>query len=338
MAASQRIRSRGWCFTINNPTNSKEDVLKLFEKAKCVIIGKEKGEQGTEHFQGYVQYKNAISFNTVKKLIPTAHIESAKGDPQQNYKYCSKDGDFIERGTFEKNGGNSLEENKCLIRGILKRPYHTTYLCDKNYLHHKSSYDAVISTYRYRQRMAALSAELSTVTLFRWQIRVAKRLFKQNDRQILWVLESKGGIGKTWFAKYLCAIYGYDLFDGVTASRDICTQISPIPRGIIFDVTRKDSQHFSYTTLEQCKNGRVMTGKYHGYIREFKPVPVIVFANFSPETSALSADRWDIIDDESLSKIPDQEGTKSLQETYPPPSRKDLWSDGLSDEEEESTE
>ncbi len=336
MAATTRVRSRGWCFTINNPTETKEEVKNKFKNYKCIIIGLEKGEkEQTPHLQGYIHYKNPISFNTIKKIIPTAHIECAKGDPQQNYKYCSKDGDFISEGEFQKNGGNGVEENKCLIRGLINEPYAAKYVCDKSYIRHKSAYDEVISVYRYRLRMRQLLSERGAAVLRKWQVQVAERLFSQNDRQILWMVERHGGVGKTWFAKYLAAVYGFDLFDGVTASRDICTQLSPIPLGIIFDVTRRDSAHFSYQTLEQCKNGRVMTGKYRGYIREFKPVPVVVFANFLPDQTCLSLDRWDILDNEELQSVQDEEGTTRLQASYPPPDPQTLWKDGLFEEEAE---
>lgn len=82
--------SRSYCFTINNP--SVDEVNDLFQNDfKYMIIGFETGKKGTPHIQGYLQYYQPVTFNTVKLSLPTAHIEVAKGTPQQNIAYCSLD-------------------------------------------------------------------------------------------------------------------------------------------------------------------------------------------------------------------------------------------------------
>lgn len=97
-------KSRGWCFTLNNYT---EDQYNSILRIQCnyLIVGKEKGELGTPHLQGYLHFKNPRYFNGVKALLPNeCHIEPAKGSPKQNHDYCSKDGDFIEIGTLPQQG------------------------------------------------------------------------------------------------------------------------------------------------------------------------------------------------------------------------------------------
>lgn len=91
-------RFRNYCYTLNNYEEGEFLRLKAIE---CLyhVIGKEVGEQeGTPHLQGFIIFKNARSFNGVKKLIPRAHIEICKGSPKQNIEYCKKQGDFIELG------------------------------------------------------------------------------------------------------------------------------------------------------------------------------------------------------------------------------------------------
>jgi len=91
-------RSRGWCFTLNNYTEeefkkmSDGDHIKNLEKW---IIGKEVGESGTKHLQGYYYFKNARALKKMKEIDARAHWETAKGSPKQNLDYCSKDGDYI---------------------------------------------------------------------------------------------------------------------------------------------------------------------------------------------------------------------------------------------------
>lgn len=64
---------------------------------KYAIVGKETGDQGTPHLQGYVVLKPS-RLSAMKKLLPRAHWEVAKGNTDQNVEYCSKQGDVIEIG------------------------------------------------------------------------------------------------------------------------------------------------------------------------------------------------------------------------------------------------
>lgn len=91
------LRSRNWCFTINNPTEE-DSAEELKQQASYVIIGKEVGEGGTPHLQGYCHFKTMKSLSQLKKLLPRAHLEVCKGSPEDNIAYCQKDGDYIEFG------------------------------------------------------------------------------------------------------------------------------------------------------------------------------------------------------------------------------------------------
>lgn len=94
-------KRRDYCFTINNYTDEDLDALLVLQAApnlKYLICGKEKGEEGTPHIQGYVYFKNPVVFATVKAFLPRAHIEATKGSVDQNIEYCSKEGDFLEHG------------------------------------------------------------------------------------------------------------------------------------------------------------------------------------------------------------------------------------------------
>lgn len=89
-------RSRGWCFTVNNPPAGLS-----YDSIECayIVVGDEHGELGTHHHQGYVYFANAKAFNPVKKLLPEgAHIEAAKGSPRQAAEYCKKEKVFYEAG------------------------------------------------------------------------------------------------------------------------------------------------------------------------------------------------------------------------------------------------
>lgn len=90
--------SRSFTFTWNNPTEESAAILTKLS-ADYVLYGKEVApETGTPHFQGYVYFKNKRSLPSVIKKLKGAHVEVAKGSPDQNYTYCTKGGDFTEIG------------------------------------------------------------------------------------------------------------------------------------------------------------------------------------------------------------------------------------------------
>lgn len=90
---------RHWCFTINN--YSEEDIAVLDSFAcEYIIYGKEVGENGTPHLQGYVCLTNRKGMPWMKKNFhKTAHLEQKRGTVKQAIEYCKKDGDVTERGT-----------------------------------------------------------------------------------------------------------------------------------------------------------------------------------------------------------------------------------------------
>jgi len=100
-------RSRGWCFTVNNYTWDDENwaltlhwTMEEGQKpmVKYVVCGKEVGEQGTPHLQGYIWFTSLKSLSQVKEIHPTAHWETAIADALKNKEYCTKDEDYFEWG------------------------------------------------------------------------------------------------------------------------------------------------------------------------------------------------------------------------------------------------
>lgn len=109
-------RSKGWCFTINNPTGWDEaDVSSLQSATVYGVVGKEVGEEGTPHLQGFMRFKTATRFERVKRLLPRAHLEPQRGSIQQATEYCKKDGDFTEWGDMPGQARDNKERWKFII-------------------------------------------------------------------------------------------------------------------------------------------------------------------------------------------------------------------------------
>ncbi|QMW68675.1 replication-associated protein [Crucivirus-148] len=92
MAAAKQARN--WCFTVNNWKEADLECLKKLEgsQVKYMVYGKEVGDSGTPHLQGFVIFLNPKRFSEVKKLLPWGcHIEQAKGSWEHNLAYCTKE-------------------------------------------------------------------------------------------------------------------------------------------------------------------------------------------------------------------------------------------------------
>lgn len=95
-------RNRSWVFTENSEPRLLAAALELEGPDPGIKYLVGQLEQGThEHFQGYVQLKTNCTLRWLQKhLSPTAHYEVARGTPDQNIAYCTKEDTRIE-GPFE---------------------------------------------------------------------------------------------------------------------------------------------------------------------------------------------------------------------------------------------
>lgn len=103
MRSERPTKHKGYCFTINNP--GAFDAIDLEQlrnhcSLEYLVYGKEVGELGTPHIQGFVRFKSQVHFTAIKRILSRAHIEIQKGTSVQAAEYCKKDGDFVEYGSL----------------------------------------------------------------------------------------------------------------------------------------------------------------------------------------------------------------------------------------------
>lgn len=107
------MTAKHWCFTLNNYTDDDENTLAALgahSETKYLTYGRETGESGTPHLQGYVVFTRRIAFNTARARVSTrCHMEKTKGSPSANKAYCQKDGDFVEFGTCHTGQGKRTD-------------------------------------------------------------------------------------------------------------------------------------------------------------------------------------------------------------------------------------
>lgn len=88
--------SKYWCFTYNNYTEDDFNKVKS-EFVKCnvkYIMGREVGEAGTPHIQGYIEAPTGIRPMEFFGLSKNIHWEKRKGSSEANLLYCSKESNF----------------------------------------------------------------------------------------------------------------------------------------------------------------------------------------------------------------------------------------------------
>lgn len=95
-------KHRSFAFTLNNYSDN--DIV-LLKGIVCnyIIFGKEIGDSGTPHLQGTICMVNPISFKSICKKIPKAHIEPCICT-SSSITYCKKGGDYAERGDAPAQG------------------------------------------------------------------------------------------------------------------------------------------------------------------------------------------------------------------------------------------
>lgn len=64
---------------------------KFADKVSYAVAQLERGEQGTLHWQGYVEFKIRTKLGTCKNYIPGAHWEKRRGTREQAREYCLKE-------------------------------------------------------------------------------------------------------------------------------------------------------------------------------------------------------------------------------------------------------
>lgn len=110
-------RARGWCFTINNPTGWDDvDIQTCSSDAQYLVRGREEGEEGTPHYQGFIYFKNKKSLRQVKEYLPRAHLERQRGTFDEAIDYCQKDGDWEEWGNRPRGPSGQKDQWKEVLR------------------------------------------------------------------------------------------------------------------------------------------------------------------------------------------------------------------------------
>lgn len=262
LADNDNYKGTNFVLTINNWNKLNLEKLEHFLSYSCktYLFCKEIGNiTKTPHLQGFIKTKSHKRYNTIMKEIGfNCYIKSMKGSLSSNINYCIKQ---------VKNDDDILYcsddiKSKIIIPEIIEHiPYDNLYDWQKNI------YNLLLE--------------------------------KPNKRTIHWVYEPTGNVGKTELVKTIMLTLPKSLLFTGGKSNDITFQIINSnfnPKICLFDIPRTQEGFVSYNAIEQVKNGMVNSCKYEGGTKIFNIPHVIIFANFEPDKTKLSRDRWNIID------------------------------------------
>lgn len=136
--------------------------------------------------------------------------------------------------------------------------------------------------------------------LLMWQ-KVCSELMthEPDDRTIVWFADLLGGAGKTQLTRHLVGTFPDDVLLVGGRGGDIRYMVAQFvqhhgrgPRMIIYNLTRERQDWFQYGPMEELKDGVFASNKYESTMVMIDHPHIVVFANFEPDTSKMTSDRW----------------------------------------------
>lgn len=243
------------------------------------------------HVQGYVSFQKPKRFSAVKKVLgQQAHVEVSTRSEEENFRYCSKDGDYQEYGRRSNPGKRTDLDLFC--DDVKQGNFDLVELRDKHrsvFARHSRFCLDYIQDYLPK-------AEVETFPLYKWQQDLNEYLkLPPVDREILFYVDESGNSGKSWFCKYYRSLHDHVQIIKPGKFADMAYQLFPILRVLFLDCPRsKQGDFIQYDFLEALKDGLVPSGKYESRMKEYGPVHVVVMMNEYPDQSKLSIDRYNI--------------------------------------------
>lgn len=296
-------RAKNWCFTLNNYTDEEyQAVLDCGNNPRLVeylVVGKEVGDNGTPHLQGYVVFNAAVRFTTVKNRLGSArlHLEVARGSPQTNKEYCTKDHDFEEFGTLpavQQGRRTDLErffEWAAEVGEEKGRPPTTPEAA--------RAYPVILTKHSRIMQVARLRFDRGPLVngeLRQWQSNLDTQLaLDAHPRKVRFIIDYEGGKGKSWFVRwYMTQFPETTQLFSVAKRDDIAHAVKENTRVFLFDIPRNQMEFLHQPILEQIKNRLVFSPKYTSMTKILMSTPhVVVFTNEDPDKT-MTRDRYHV--------------------------------------------
>lgn len=271
------------------------------------IAGIEHAEDGeTPHIQGYIQ-ANHDHYSRFKALFGdnTIHFEKQREDSVKARDYCKKEEDWLEAGNYRFIPGQKARQGTRSDLDKLKEDIDNgdgyEEIMDKHFgcaAKYSKFIKERIMVRDNTKTLLEIERALLTTPARPWQQAVIEMAEGPVDpRKIHWFWDPNGNVGKTWMANYLGACKKAIILDGGRRT-DMAYIVAQSPEApiVVFDCARtvEGFMDGAYGLAEAIKNGRVTSSKYESKTVFFGPKHVFFFANFEPDATKWSQDRYDV--------------------------------------------
>lgn len=290
-------RYRNWCFTINNYTDDDINALdRLATTSTYLVYGKEVGETGTPHLQGFVMFSNPRRATALHSVCPGHGHWTVAKDCVAAAIYCKKDGDYKEYGEAPVGSRQGKRSDLESIRDAINEGQVDVKRLRQDFPGVCAKYPNFVSQLILDQ---VPSPDVEEHLLRRWQSELLETLrLPPDERTVYFYVDKRGNSGKTWFTRF----YEKHKSDSISLipgkKSDMVYAFLQLLRSntrvVFIDCPRSKIKLFQYDFLEDLKNGRMMNTKYESRMFSFKVPHVVMFMNEDPDDRALSSDRYDV--------------------------------------------
>jgi len=307
----------GFVFTLNNYTPEQELVLQgAIGQVGVTYIsyGREIAPTtNTPHLRGYLQSTQKKKDRMHQKLGIFVVPQERSALNAKNY--TQKEANFFEsgqfddevKGTFEKKQGARTDLDavkECIDKGdsytdICKTQFGTA---AKYHIFIKEQIQARDS----ELQLDILKKRYESCSLRPWQQELVDICDTEaSPRTIHWIWEDEGNKGKSWMAKYLLAMKEA-CYLTYAKKADLAYIYAQKPTKIVVinlsrtsnseedEKNRKHHLDGLYGLAEDLKDGVLVSGKYQSTTKIFEVPHVIFFANFPPDYTKWSRDRYSV--------------------------------------------
>ena len=252
--------AKRWVFTVNNPSGADEQaLLGATDTFQYLVIGRERGNSGTPHLQGFLILRVKLRLANVKQLngLQRAHLEPARGTNEQAAAYCKKDGDFDEIGELPTSQGkrSDFDSLKEWIKEQETRPTNRDVA---------EQFPSLWGRYRSAciDFLDMFSARPTLVegNLRPWQQNLDDKINEDpDDRKILFVVDPDGNKGKSWLTRKWFTTRDDLQRLSIGKRDDLAFAIDVSKRVFVFDIPRGQSELLQYSILEQLKDQMIFS-------------------------------------------------------------------------------
>lgn len=301
--------------TLNNYTPEDVAVLRTpNSKLRYIIVGHEVGEQGTPHLQIYFQLEKQTMLTTIKRWggpWSRMHFETARGTDSEAADYCKKEGNFFEIGERKQMGRKGARNDLEAVKQAIDRGESYDEICETHFQQAAAFSKFIKERVQARDSgklLNSLKERFESSVLKPWQQHLKDDVLGEaHPRKIIWIWD-KGNSGKSWMAKYLVATadacyltFGRksDLIYIFTQNPKpiVCINLSrtTAPSQEEHENNKKNFLDGLYSLAEDLKDGILVNTKYESRTVLFETPHVVFFANFAPDMTKWTADRYAVI-------------------------------------------